>query len=103
MADFINDTSTQKTSLFLQGNAFTSKTNPNVRLSYTSGIYYPSTDKFRIYTNSMDAFIIDINGILYGDCGGLTNLTSNNLNGTPTNFQSDRNSTIINKPTNFEL
>ncbi len=40
MADFINDDSTQTTSVFSQGNAFTSKTNPNVRLSYTAGIYY---------------------------------------------------------------
>ncbi len=58
MADFISDTSTQTTSTFSQGNIYTSKTNPNLRLSTSSGIYYPSADNFRIYTNSTDALTI---------------------------------------------
>ena len=49
MTDFISDTSTQTTTVFSQGNSFTSKTNPNLRLSYTAGLYYPSTNNFRIY------------------------------------------------------
>ena len=56
----------------------------------------------RVYTNSIDAFTIDSNQILYGNGGGLTNLTYNNINGKPTNFQADWTSTIINKPTNFQ-
>ena len=79
MADFINDDSTQTTSVFSQGNAFTSKTNPNVRLSYTAGIYYPSTDNFRIYTNSIDALTIDSNQIIYGNGAGLTNFTTSQI------------------------
>jgi len=102
MAEFISDNSTQTTSVFSQGNLYTSKTNPNLRLSTSSGIYYPSINNVRIYTNSIDALTIDSNQIIYGNGAGLTNLTYNNLNGTPTNFQSDWTSTIINKPINFQ-
>lgn len=102
MADFISDNSAQTTSVFSQGNLYTSKTNPNLRLSTSSGIYYPSINNVRIYTNSIDALTIDSNQIIYGNGGGLTNLTYNNITGKPTNFQSDWTSTIINKPTNFQ-
>ena len=101
MAEFISDTSTQTTSVFSQGNLYTSKTNPNLRLSTSSGIYYPSINNVRIYTNSIDALTIDSNQIIYGNGGGLTNLTYNNITGKPTNFQSDWTSTIINKPSTF--
>ena len=102
MAQFINDTSIQTTTVFSQGSPFTSTANPNLRLSSSAGVYYPSTDNFRIFVNSTDALTIDSNGILYGNGTGLTNLTYNNINGKPTNFQSDYNSTLINKPTNFQ-
>ncbi len=48
-----------------------------------------SANTFRIYTNLIDAFTIDNNQILYGNGGGFTNLTYNNINGKPTNFKSD--------------
>ena len=73
MVDFINDTSTQTATVFSQGNSFTSKTNPNLRLSYTAGLYYPSTNNFRIYVNSIDAFTIDNSGVLYWNGSGFTN------------------------------
>ena len=78
MAEFISDNSAQTTSVFSQGNLYTSKTNPNLRLSTSSGIYYPSADNFRIYTNGIDALTIDSNQIIYGNGAGLTNLTYNN-------------------------
>ena len=59
MAGFISDNSTQTTSVFSKGNLYTSKTNPNLRLSTSSGIYYPSINNVRIYTNSIDALTID--------------------------------------------
>ena len=51
MADFIIDDSIQTSALFSQGSIFTTKTNPNVRLSSTAGVYYPSENNFRVYTN----------------------------------------------------
>ena len=79
MADFINDTSTQTTSVFTQSSLFTTKTNPNLLLSSSSGLYYPSANNFRIYTNSTDAFTIDSNGILYGNGSGFTNFTASQI------------------------
>lgn len=59
MADFIIDDSIQTTTVFSQGSIFTTKTNPNLRLSSTAGLYYPGAYNFRIYTNSIDALTID--------------------------------------------
>ena len=75
MADFTSDTSIQTTSVFSQGSFFTTKSNPNLRLSSSSGIYYPSADNLKIYTNNTDAFTIDNNGVLYGNGAGFTNLS----------------------------
>ena len=79
MAEFISDNSTQTTSVFSQGNLYTSKTNPNLRLSTSSGIYYPSINNVRIYTNSIDAVTIDSNQIIYGNGAGLTNFTTSQI------------------------
>jgi hypothetical protein len=53
MAKFENDDSIQTSTVFSQ------KTNPNLRLSSTAGLYYPGAYNFRIYTNSIDALTID--------------------------------------------
>ena len=71
MASFINDTSAQQSNSILSASSFTTKQKPNLLLSTSSGIYYPSADNFRIYTNSIDALTIDNNGILYGNGAGL--------------------------------
>ncbi len=71
MADFIIDDSIQTSSVFSQGSIFTTKTNPNLRLSSTAGLFYPSENNFRVYTNSIDALTIDSNQILYGNGAGL--------------------------------
>ena len=83
MADFISDNSIQTSNVFSQGNLYTSKTNPNLRLSTSSGIYYPSINNVRIYTNSIDALTIDSNQIIYGNGAGLTNLNYNNIYNPP--------------------
>jgi hypothetical protein len=51
-----------------------------------------------MYTSSTTALTIDTNQCLYGNGTGLTNIGYNNVIGKPTNFQSDWNSTVINKP-----
>ena len=82
MADFIIDDSIQTSTIFSQGSIFTTKTNPNLRLSSTAGLYYPSENNCRVYTNSIDAFTIDNNQILYGNGAGF-NLNYNNISNPP--------------------
>ena len=83
MADFIIDDSIQTSTVFSQGSIFTTKTNPNLRLSSTAGLYYPSENNFRVYTNSINALTIDNNQILYGNGAGFTNLNYNNISNPP--------------------
>ena len=51
-----------------------------------------------MYTSSTTAFTIDSNQCLYGNGTGLTHIQYTNIDGKPTNFQSDYNSTVINTP-----
>jgi hypothetical protein len=77
--------------------------NPNILFNdLKSGIYNPSQNTIKLFTNNTDAFTIDSNQCLYGNATGLTNLGYVNLINKPTNFQSDWTSTVINKPTNFQ-
>jgi len=102
--NFNNDNSTQLnigTATYTP--SYSSKTAPNIILNDgTSGIYNPSINNIRLFTNNIDALTIDSNQCLYGNATGLTNLGYVNIINKPTNFQSDWNSTVINKPTNFQ-
>jgi hypothetical protein len=71
--------------------------NPNILFNdLKSGIYNPSQNTIRLFTNNTDALTIDSNQCLYGNGTGLTNIGYSNVINRPTNFQSDWNSTVIN-------
>jgi hypothetical protein len=109
MASFETDTSTQQSNIISASSGFTTKIKPNLMPSSSSGLYYPSVDNVRIYTNSNDALIIDSNGILYGNGAGLSNLTasyipnyfaSNNIQFYP--LISVMNASILTNSNNFQ-
>ena len=102
MTVFIQDTSTQTTSVITANQRYTTKAIPNISFNGTSGIYNPAADNIKIFTNNVDALTIDSNQGLYGNGTGLTNIGYSNIINKPTNFQSDWTSTVINKPTNFQ-
>jgi hypothetical protein len=100
--NFNNDNSTQ---LNIGSATFTpsysSKTAPNLILNdSSSGIYNPSLNTIKFFTNNIDAFTIDENQCLYGNATGLTNLGYSNIINKPSTFPSDWNTTI-NKPSTF--
>jgi hypothetical protein len=98
MTVFIQDTSTQTTSVITANQRYTTKAIPNISFNGTSGIYNPAADNIKIFTNNVDALTIDSNQGLYGNGTGLTNLGYSNIINKPTNFQSDWNTIVINKP-----
>ena len=98
MTVFIQDTSTQTTSGISSNTYFSTQTIPKINFNGTGGIYNPSIDNIRIFTNNTDALIIDNNQCLYGNGTGLTHLQYNNIDNKPSYFPSDYNSTIINTP-----
>ena len=97
---FTNDTSTQLNNTITQ-TTFTTNTSPDIDFNVTSGIYNPSSNTIKIFTNNTDALTIDSNQCLCGNATGLTHIQYTNIDNKPTNFQSDWNSTIINKPSYF--
>ena len=99
---FTNDTSTQLNNTITQTTTFTTNTSPDINFNGTSGIYNPSSNTIKIFTNNIDALTIDSNQCLDGNATGLTHIQYTNIDNKPTNFQSDWNSNIINKPTNFQ-
>jgi len=81
--------------------SYTTKTAPNLLLNdSSSGIYNPSLNTMKFFTNNIDAFTIDENQCLYGNATGLTNLGYSNIINKPSTFPSDWNTTI-NKPSTF--
>jgi hypothetical protein len=100
--NFNNDNSTQLnigSATFTP--SYTSKTAPNLLLNdSSSGIYNPSLNTMKFFTNNIDAFTIDENQCLYGNATGLTNLGYSNIINKPSTFPSDWNTTI-NKPSTF--
>ena len=79
MVVFISDTSTQQSNVISPLIKFTSMNTPSLVLTSTSGIYIPSLNNVRIFTNKTDAFIIDSNNILYGNGSGFTNFTASQI------------------------
>ena len=99
---FISDASAQTGGSLLSYNKFyTSKTNPSIKLNSKSGIYNDSDNVIKIFTNDIDALTIDASQNITGNGSGLTNVNYNNLTNKPTNFQTDWNTTVSNRPSLF--
>jgi len=99
MAVFVQDTSTQLTTLITTSTPFyTSQTIPTINFNNSSGIYNPSANTIKIFTNNTDALTIDSNQCLYGNGTGLSHLQYANIDGKPSYFPADYNSTVINTP-----
>ena len=64
----------------------------------TSGIYNSTSKTIIIFTSKTSALTIDTNQCIYGNGTGLTHLQYTNIDNKPSNFQSDWNTTVINKP-----
>ena len=99
---FPSDTSTQLNNALSISDNYTSATTPNINFNATSGIYNPSANVIKIFTNNTDALTINASQQLSGNGTGLTNLNYSAISNLPTNFQTDWNTTIINKPSNFQ-
>ena len=97
---FPTDTSTQlnyTTVSYLP--TYSSITNPSILFNDgTSGIYNSTANSIIIYTSSTTALTIDTNQCLYGKATGLTHLQYTNIDGKPSYFPADYNSTVINTP-----
>ena len=102
MSIFPNDNSIQLNYIPTLSYSYKTKNTPDITFNGSSGIYNESINNIKIFTNNTDALTIDSNQCLYGNATGLTHLQYTNIDGKPTNFQSDWSSTIINKPTNFQ-
>ena len=98
MTVFIEDTSEQSTATISSNPRYTTIASPNTSFNGTTGIYNPSLDTIKIFTNNTDAFTIDNNQCIFGNGTGLTNIGYSNVINKPTYFQSDWNNTISNKP-----
>ena len=82
--EFINDVSAQTGSSLLSYNTFyTTKVKPTIKLNSNSGIYNPSNNVIKIFTNNNDALTIDENQFLTGNAIGLTNLNYNAITNKP--------------------
>ena len=99
---FPSDTSTQLNNALSISDNYTSATTPNINFNATSGIYNPSANVIKIYTNNIDALTINASQQLSGNGTGLTNLNYSAITNLPANFQTDWNTTVSNKPTNFQ-
>jgi len=78
---------------------FSSVTAPTILFNDgTSGIYNPSNNVIKMFTNNIDALTIDSNQCLYGNGTGLTNIGYNNVISKPNNFPSDWLTTVSNRP-----
>ncbi len=73
----------------------------NVLIPYSSSNYVISTsNKLQTAINTKQD-ILTASTSLLGNGANITNLAYANINGKPTNFQADWNSTVINKPATF--
>ena len=77
---------------------FSSVTTPSILFNDgTSGLYNPSNNVIKMFTNNIDALTIDSNQCFYGNGTGLTNIGYNNVINKPTNFQTDWLTTVSNR------
>ena len=54
---FIQDNSTQNSTLLTYGLSYSTKAKPTLKLNSNSGIYNPSDNIIKIFTNNADALI----------------------------------------------
>ena len=80
---FISDNSIQDGSLLSYGLSYSTKEKPTLKLNSNSGIYNPSDNVFKIFTNNIDALTIDANQILTGNGSGLTNVNYDAITNKP--------------------
>ena len=95
---FPSDGSTQLNNYQTLITTFTTNTTPDININGTSGIYNPSANTIKIFANNTDALTIDSNQCLYGNGTGFTHLQYTNIDGKPSYFPADYNSTVINTP-----
>ena len=82
--EFINDASLQTGGSLLSYNTFyTTKVKPTIKLNSNSGLYNPSNNVIKLFTNNNDALTIDENQQLSGNATGLTNLNYNAIANKP--------------------
>ena len=82
--NFISDTSAQTNGSTLSYTTYyTTKAKPSIKLNLNSGIYNPSNNIIKIFTNNNDALTIDENQQLSGNATGLTNLNYNAITNKP--------------------
>ena len=95
---FPYDNSTQLGNIQSLITTYSTNTTPDISFNGTSGIYNPSANNIRLFTNNIDALTIDSNQCLYGNATGLTHLQYSNIDNKPSYFRADYNSTVINTP-----
>ena len=79
--------------------SYSSITSPTILFNdSTSGIYNATANTIIFYTSSTSALTIDSNQCLYGNATGSTHLQYTNIDGKPSYFPADYNSTVINTP-----
>ena len=83
---FITDNSTQNSTLSSYALSYSTKAKPTLKLNSNSGIFNPSDNVFKIFTNNTDALTIDANQYLTGIATGLTNLNYNAISNKPSLF-----------------
>ena len=82
--DFIQDNSAQTGGSLLSFNTiYTTKPRPSISLNSNSGIYNPSDNVIKFFTNNIDALTINENQVLIGNATGLTNLNYNAILNKP--------------------
>ena len=84
---FPSDTSTQLNNPLSISDNYTSATTPNINFNATSGIYNPSANVIKIYTNNIDALTINASQQLSGNGTGLTNLNYSAITNLPIFFK----------------
>ena len=98
MSNFTYDNSTQLSYTPAISFSYNTISTPEVNFHGTSGIYNPSNNVIKMFTNNIDALTIDSNQCLYGNGTGLTNIGYNNVINKPNNFPSDWLTTVSNRP-----
>ena len=98
MSNFTNENSIQLSYTPSISFSYNTISTPEVNFNGTSGIYNPSNNVIKMFTNNIDALTIDSNQCLYGNGTGLTNIGYNNVINKPNNFPSDWLTTVSNRP-----
>ena len=92
MSIFTQDTSTQGTgSLSTYSKSYSTRDYPFIRLYTKSGVYNPSDNVIKFFTNNLDALTIDASQRVICNGSLITNLEWNNINNKPSFFDGSYN------------